>query len=75
MTPVFYSIEILPVKLQAIFKLNPLYLYITGIRSIVLVGQRPSLMQLGAMALYGIITLFIGLVVFRKKQDKFIYYV
>ncbi len=75
MTPVFYSIEILPIRLQAIFKLNPLYLYITGVRSIVLTGQRPSLIQLGGMALYGIITLFIGLVVFKKNQDKFIYYV
>lgn len=75
MTPVFYSIEILPTKLQTIFKFNPLYLYITGIRSIVLAGERPSLIQLGFMALYGIITLFIGLIVFRKKQDKFIYYV
>lgn len=75
MTPVFYSIEILPIKLQAIFKLNPLYLYITGVRSIVLAGERPSLTQLGCMALYGVVTLFIGLVVFRKKQDKFIYYV
>lgn len=75
MTPVFYSIEILPTKLQTIFKFNPLYLYITGIRSIVLAGERPSVTQLGFMALYGIITLFIGLIVFRKKQDKFIYYV
>ena len=75
MTPVFYSIEILPGNLQTIFKFNPLYLYITGVRSIVLAGERPSLIQLGSMALYAIITLFIGLVVFKKKQDKFIYYV
>lgn len=75
LTPVFYSIEILPVKLQTIFKFNPLYLYITGVRSIVLAGQRPSLIQLGSMALVSLATLLIGLVVFRKKQDKFIYYV
>jgi len=75
LTPVFYSIEILPEKLQSIFKLNPLYLYITGVRSIVLAGERPSLIQLGSMALVSVITLLIGLVVFRKKQDKFIYYV
>lgn len=75
LTPVFYSIEILPEKLQSIFKLNPLYLYITGVRSIVLAGERPSLIQLGSMALVSLVTLLIGLVVFRKKQDKFIYYV
>ena len=75
MTPVFYSIEILPEKLQTIFKFNPLYLYITGVRSIVLSGHRPSLIQLGSMALISFVILLIGLFVFRKKQDEFIYYV
>lgn len=75
LTPVFYSIEILPTKLQTLFKFNPLYLYITGVRSIVLSGERPSLIQLGSMALVGFVTLLIGMLVFRKKQDKFIYYV
>lgn len=75
LTPVFYSIEILPTKLQTLFKFNPLYLYITGVRSIVLSGERPSLVQLGSMALVGFVTLLIGMLVFRKKQDKFIYYV
>ena len=75
LTPVFYSIQILPEKLQTIFKFNPLYIYITGVRSIVLAGSRPSLVQLGSMLLIGTIVLGIGLFVFKKKQDKFIYYV
>lgn len=75
LTPIFYSIEILPSNLQTIFKYNPLYIYITGVRSIVLVGQRPSLFQLSEMLLIGIFVLSLGLFVFRKKQDKFIYYV
>lgn len=75
LTPVFYSIEILPKNLQTIFKFNPLYVYITGVRSIVLTASRPSFPQMGLMLLYGLGTLLIGLLVFRKKQDKFIYYV
>lgn len=75
LTPVFYSIQILPEKLQTIFKYNPLYIYITGVRSVVLASSRPSLVQLGLMFIVGIITLGIGLFVFKKKQDKFIYYV
>lgn len=75
LTPVFYSLEILPPILQTLFKFNPLYLYITGARSIVLFGQRPSLLQLGAMGIVSCITLLIGLLIFKKKQDKFIYYV
>ncbi len=75
LTPVFYSLEILPPTLQTIFKFNPLYIYITGVRSIVLASSRPSFMQMGAMLLIGVFTLLIGLFVFKKKQDKFIYYV
>lgn len=75
LTPVFYSIEILPTYLQTIFKFNPLYIYLTGARSIVLSSARPSLVQLGIMLAYGLGTLLIGLFVFKKKQDKFIYYV
>ena len=75
LTPVFYSIEILPLKLQTIFKFNPLYIYITGVRSIVLASSRPSITQMGLMFLIGLGTLLIGLFVFKKKQDKFIYYV
>lgn len=75
LTPVFWSLSIIPENLQVFFKLNPLYIYITGVRSIVLVGSRPSLIQMGLMFLIGIITLSIGLFVFKKKQDKFIYYV
>ena len=74
-TPIFYSIEILPSSLQPIFKCNPLYMFITGVRSIVLTGQRPSLIQLGSMLLVSVATLCIGLVIFKRKQDKFIYYV
>lgn len=74
-TPVFYSIEIIPSSIRMIFKMNPLYIYLTGVRSIVLFGQRPSITQLGLMGLIGGSVLLLGLYVFKKKQDKFIYYV
>lgn len=75
LTPIFYSIEILPKNLQTIFKFNPLYVYITGVRSIVLVSSRPSFIQMGEMLLFGVGSLLIGLYFFKRKQDKFIYYV
>ena len=74
-TPVFYSIEILPESLQTIFKFNPLYQFVTAVRSIVLYGQRPSFTTLGIITLIGVGTLAIGAVVFKKNQDKFIYYI
>lgn len=75
LTPVFYSIEILPPKLQMLMQFNPLYQFLTAARSIVLYQQAPSLPTLGILGLIGVGTLLIGAFVFRKKQDKFIYYI
>ena len=73
-TPIFYSIKILPEYLQNIFKFNPLYLYINSIREIVLFGNAPTFANFIALFLSGFITMIIGMFIFRKKQDKFVYY-
>ena len=74
-TPVFYSIDMLPPKLQVLFKFNPLYQYLTSVREIVLFGNRPSLTTLGVLGLIAVFSLLVGGIVFKKNQDKFIYYV
>ena len=74
-TPVFYSIEILPENLQKIFVYNPLYQFITSARQIVLYGQCPSIKTLLLLAVISIGTLLFGGIVFKKNQDKFIYYI
>ena len=74
-TPVFYSIEILPESLQKIFVFNPLYQYITAVREIVLFGKFPGFNALGIMGLIALLSLSIGIIIFKKNQDKFIYYI
>lgn len=74
-TPVFYSIEILPQSLQTLFKFNPLYQFLNSVREIVLYGNCPSIMTLILLGLIGGVTLLIGSIVFKKNQDKFIYYI
>lgn len=75
LTPIFYSVDMLPEVLKTLMKFNPLYQFITAARSIVLYGTAPDLMNFVIMGLMGIVTLIIGGYIFRKKQDKFIYYV
>lgn len=75
LTPVFYSINILPESYQKYFKLNPLYIYINSTRDIILYNNMPSIEAIAACFGIGIVTLLIGIIFFRKKQDKFIYYV
>ena len=68
LTPVFYSIEILPETLQSIFKLNPLFQFLDAARSIVLYGKAPSLATLAILGAIGLVTLGLGAFVFKKKQ-------
>lgn len=75
-TPVFWDISMMdshPFLVQ-IFKLNPLYQYINFARTIILHHQCPSMTEFAACAAWGLGILIIGIVIFRKNQDKFIYY-
>lgn len=73
-TPIFYDLTILPEKLRIIFKLNPLYQFINFVRTIILYNELPSLGNFALCAFYGIFAFLIGSIVFKKNQDKFIYY-
>ena len=75
MTPIMYDINMLDPRLQMVLKLNPLYHIITFARTIILYHQIPTSMDFAACIISSIASLIIGAVVFRKNQDKFIYYV
>lgn len=74
-TPIFYSLAILPGWLQIIFRFNPLYQFINASRDIFLFSTMPSALNLLGCFVSGLITLLIGLFVFKKNQDKFVYYI
>lgn len=74
-TPIFYPVKIIPNKFRFIINCNPLYYYIECFRQIVLYGQFPSL-KLHLLSLgISLLALIIGIIVFIKKQDKFILYI
>ena len=73
-TPIFYDISILPEKLQVLFQLNPLYQFITFVRTIVLYNELPSVFNFVLSGAFAIVTFTAGCLVFKKNQDKFIYY-
>lgn len=75
LTPIMYDIAIIPAKFQLILKLNPMYHYIDFIRKIILYHQMPSAFTFAICGISSVIFLVIGLVAFKKNQDKFIYYV
>ena len=74
-TPIFWNLSMLDGRsYQTLFTYNPLYIFINGARDIILFGKAPDGITLLVMFLIGVGTLLLGSVVFKKKQDKFIYY-
>ena len=74
-TPIMYDIKMIAEEFQIYFKLNPLYHYINFARRIILYNEMPTPFTFGVCALSSVITLIIGVIIFRKTQDKFIYYI
>lgn len=74
LTPTFYDIAIIPERIQFLFKLNPLYMYISSAREIILFGNAPSIQNIAGCFIYAVLALLIGGLIFKKNQDKFIYY-
>jgi len=73
-TPIFWNMTILPESYQIFFKLNPLYHFLNSTRMITLYSMCPSWISLLVCGVIGLGTFVIGCIVFRKSQDKFIYY-
>lgn len=74
-TPVFYQESILSEEMRAALEWNPMYHYITFIRTIVIEGISPEPWLYLKCALFSVVFLALGIWVFRKLQDKFIFYI
>jgi len=75
LTPIFYPVSILPPFAINLMTFNPLYHYVEFFRYIVLYGTIPSLAENLICLFMGVIALTIGLLIFRKHQNKFILYI
>ena len=75
LTPIFYPITILPPNIRLLLKFNPLYVFISNFREIVLYGNVPSLFSNLLCIAYAILALIIGTLAFRRTKDKFIFYI
>lgn len=74
-TPVFYPETILPAKAMFVMKFNPMYHFVSYCRELVLYGTFPGMKENLLCFLIGLIFLVVGIVIFYKKQDKFVLYI
>lgn len=76
LTPIFYPLESLPENLQwAIQHFNPLYFYISQFRDVIYYGRFPELNVAMSGVICAVLMLCLGIVCFKKNQDKFILYI
>ena len=75
LTPIIYPISVLPGWMQSVVRINPLYHYVEYFRDVTLYGTIPSLETNLICIAYSLIFLFLGVMVFQKNQNKFIFYV
>jgi len=76
-TPIIYSLSMFEGKadwLADLMQFNPMYHYITFVRTIILDGTSPAFSEFMICILFSAGMFFAGYGIFRKLQDKFILY-
>lgn len=71
MTPIIYSIEIIPEKYKSFFYLNPMTYIISSYREVLYYGRVPEMSLLIPSLVIGIVFLVTGLMFFNKLQKHF----
>lgn len=74
LSAIFYYTADYPEHIQKLFYLNPLYVYITYIRDIVIYGCIPGWGTHLLCAAYAILALGAGMLIYKKYNYKFLYY-
>jgi len=69
-TPVFYSLDMLPVKFRWIAALNPVTLYVIDFRALIFYGQIPSAFSFFLLFLLSVLTLLLGLSIFARFESN-----
>jgi homopolymeric O-antigen transport system permease protein len=71
-TPVFYDIRQAPVRLEALYSLNPMVHVIGAYRDVLLRGAWPPLNSLAAVALTSGVLLLLGYTLFKRAHYRFV---
>ncbi len=73
LTPVLYPISNLPLKIQKLIKLNPLYYFVDIFRTPVLDNHLPSLLHVMICTAITVLMFFSGIFVLEKYNNKIVF--
>lgn len=74
LTPMFYPESIIPARFRTLYHMNPMYQYITFARTCILDGVSPEPTAYLWCVVSSLIVLTLGIVTFKRHQDKFVLY-
>lgn len=74
LTPLFYTEDIIPARFLSLYHMNPMYQFIYFFRTIIMHGVSPQPIIYLYSILTCIVPLVLGILVFRKHQNKFVLY-
>jgi lipopolysaccharide transport system permease protein len=71
LSPIFYSVSVIPEKFRWFYNLNPLTYYIENVRSVLLWGEIPQINGYIVQLIIAVIVCLLGLLFFRKTKSGF----
>lgn len=74
LTPIFYPESIIPAQFLTAYHMNPMYQYVTFARICIIDGVSPEPMAYLWCIVSSIVVLMLGILAFKKHQDKFVLY-
>lgn len=72
-TPIIYPLSILPERLQSLFKLNPMYYFVTLFRTPLYAGTVPPLNEWLVATAYALGAFILGTLIFTAKSNEYAY--
>lgn len=78
LTPIIYPesvINNMNTVVRTIAHLNPMYYYVTYFRQVLMLGTVPNLYFHAVCVVFAVASLAVGLLIFKKQQDRFILYI
>lgn len=72
---IFYQVDKMSPELQRVFQFNPVYRHIAYVREVILDGAIPSLTTHLVLAGFALGTFLVGVVMYKRYNTKFLYYV
>jgi len=74
LTPIFYPETIIPASMRPLYRINPMYQFITFARTCITDGISPEPAAYVYCVVWAVGALLLGAVVFKKQQNKFVLY-